>query len=195
MGPVLYLYCNIRSVNNKLLYIEQLLTLHNPHVICFTETWLSSNTPNSILPLDLYNVFRFDRTGRGGGCLIAVENTLKCLEIQKVHITSEIIGVDIYTPKATTRVICCYCPPNISCIKRKKFYSELNSFMDHKYRLIIFGDFNIALENSEILSHSNIVGLDNLKIFLLKTSLCSNILSFRLVIPTFSTFYLHQNKS
>ena len=47
-------------------------------VICVSETWLSDSTPDVLVALKGYNVFRADRSRRGGGVAIYVKSNIKC---------------------------------------------------------------------------------------------------------------------
>lgn len=71
-----FLYTNIRSLLNKwdelMLYISDLA----PDLIAVTETWLSSEIPDSELCLPGYSIFRADRCGRGGGVLLLCKTVL-----------------------------------------------------------------------------------------------------------------------
>ncbi|GAA53742.1 hypothetical protein CLF_110947 [Clonorchis sinensis] len=62
---------NTRSLLPKLHYIQAISTIACPTFICITETWLSPSTPDALISLPGYTVFRSDRSHRrGGGCLI-----------------------------------------------------------------------------------------------------------------------------
>ncbi|GAA52821.1 hypothetical protein CLF_108869 [Clonorchis sinensis] len=62
---------NTRSLLPKLHYIQAISTIAYPTFICITEMWLSPSTPDALISLPGYTIFRSDRSHRrGDGCLI-----------------------------------------------------------------------------------------------------------------------------
>ena len=56
-----------------------------PDIVMLTETWLSSDIyDNEIIPNN-YHIYRNDRSGRGGGNLVAVHVNFKCEKINYTH--------------------------------------------------------------------------------------------------------------
>ena len=56
---------NTRSVKNKLSFIQSLVYSKSFHLLCITETWLSSDiADNEILPQG-YTIYRRDRSSHG----------------------------------------------------------------------------------------------------------------------------------
>ena len=66
------LYYNARSILPKLDDLILSVKLHNPHVICITESWLSNDISDNELSLTGYQLFRLDRNRHGGGVLMYV---------------------------------------------------------------------------------------------------------------------------
>jgi hypothetical protein len=68
---------SIKSVNqqrNKIVELQSLASIKDATIICLTETWLTKDIADSeILPSNIYNIYRKDRDGRGGGVLTAVK--------------------------------------------------------------------------------------------------------------------------
>lgn len=153
------LYTNIRSLNNKLFLLDEICKLYLPDTFILTETWLTPITPDSLLPFSFFHIFRKDRDTKGGGCLIAIRKTYNCTEVSIPNADSEIIAVDLHTPKVKTRLISCYCPPNYNSSLRKSFFSDLNKYFDDQIRIIILGDLIVALTDGDIYKNSNITGL------------------------------------
>ena len=59
--------------------IQQIAELNSAGVICITESWLSSNIPNSSISIPGYNVFRKDRTATcGGGVYLYLDQRIPC---------------------------------------------------------------------------------------------------------------------
>ena len=104
----LFLYTNCRSIKNKLIDFASLISLHSPSVVALTETWLSKEHPSSLLSLSGYDVYRRDRSEKGGGVLLAVKTSVKS------HFVSasdqvEILTVDVQF-NSRVRVIVVYNP-------------------------------------------------------------------------------------
>ena len=75
---ILLLYSNVRSLLPKIdnLRLSALNVL--PHIICLTETWLSSDISDSEVSISGYNLYRADRDRHGGGILMYIDSRLQC---------------------------------------------------------------------------------------------------------------------
>ena len=72
------LSANVRSLTKKVDEIQQIAELNSVGVICITESWLSSNIPNSSISIPGY-VFRKDRTATcGGGVCLYLDQRIPC---------------------------------------------------------------------------------------------------------------------
>ena len=72
-------YINARSITNKLSQLQALVYLKSYDLICISETWLSNEFyDNEILPSN-YTIFRKDRLSRGGGVMVAINNSIYSL--------------------------------------------------------------------------------------------------------------------
>jgi len=61
---------------NKFDQFQSLVYTKNFDIICVTETWLNNTVfNNEILPTS-YTIYRKDRANRGGGVLIAINNSI-----------------------------------------------------------------------------------------------------------------------
>ena len=71
-------YCNTRSLVPKADVLLSYVSIHHPHIIAVTETWLDDNVPSALFCPAGYVSYRCDRSsGKGGGSLLMVhENTL-----------------------------------------------------------------------------------------------------------------------
>jgi len=52
----------------------QALSNNNIHILAISETHLDSNIDNSLLHINRYNLYRYDRNAYGGGVAIYVQN-------------------------------------------------------------------------------------------------------------------------
>ena len=67
---------NARSVVNKLTHLQSLVYSECLDIIAVTESWLSEPVLNNeILPTD-YTIYRRDRSSRGGGVLLCVNQSI-----------------------------------------------------------------------------------------------------------------------
>ncbi|XP_048465357.1 uncharacterized protein LOC109913067 isoform X1 [Rhincodon typus] len=83
------LLANIQAIENKLDELKSRLTvqreLRDCCVLCFTETWLTRATPDSILQPEGFSIHRMDRSaalgkGTGGGVCLLINNSW-CLDV------------------------------------------------------------------------------------------------------------------
>ena len=149
---ILLLYSNVRSLLPKIdnLRLSALNVL--PHIICLTETWLSSEISDSEVSISGYNLYRADRDRHGGGILMYIDSRLQCqilplncheLEILWVKITlqngqSSAIGVHYRPPNS----------PSDSIERLESVLDELNPIDLSK--IVLVGDFNINFNPSAV---------------------------------------------
>ena len=53
-----------------------------PHIIGITESWANSDITDTALGLECYAMFRKDRTGRRGGVLLYIKETIPAYKVQ-----------------------------------------------------------------------------------------------------------------
>ena len=123
----------------------------NLHVICLTETWLSSDVPDALFTPAGYTSFRNDRKdSSGGGTLIIVKNELNPIPIlyNDLHLI-EASSCLLHLPnRLKLSVVCVYRPPS----HNSNSIIECNSILNRTIALncdhnIIIGDFNMPLIN------------------------------------------------
>ena len=66
------LYFNARSLLPKFDNLLSLVHVHNPHIICIVESWLSPEVSDTEICVPHFQPFRFDRNCHGGDVLIYV---------------------------------------------------------------------------------------------------------------------------
>ena len=150
-GCLTVLYYNARSLYPKLDELVSLTSLHNPGIICITETWLSGDIRDSEISLPNYATVRHDRNRHGGGVLFFIHNSLSykiitrsptlefmllCIEPNNFCTSKLHIGLFYRAPSSAVQVM-------------DDFYNYLQS-LDVSYfsNLIILGDFNIDFCNA-----------------------------------------------
>lgn len=83
---------NARSIKNKFPDLHYFLTTEHLDIVIITETWLTSNIPDSCIANDLpFSVFRTDRVAtddreRGGGvCILTNNNSVRAVSVCRPH--------------------------------------------------------------------------------------------------------------
>ena len=143
-------YFNSRSITNKLDSLLVMLDSHLYDVIFITETWLSTNIPDSMLTSSTgYTIIRKDRElgTIGGGVAILIKNSIKftLVDIPPNFIYLDCLVIDLHlSGQHSYRMACVYQPPSKSnCIIST---GELCSFIDFctscTFRSFLIGDFN-----------------------------------------------------
>ena len=67
-----YVYFNVRSLLPTFDNLLSLVHVHNPHIICIVESWLSPEVSDTEICVPHFQLFHFDRNRHGGGVLIYV---------------------------------------------------------------------------------------------------------------------------
>lgn len=150
-------HINIRSLNNKLDSLKQLLnSLYLPfQIIGLTEMWLN-DTNEDLFKLNNYDFVNVNRTnGNGGGVGIYIIKDVNCKLRRDLNINDENIMesafVEIITPnKKNMKIGVIYRPPKS---KFNLFENEINQILSkiNKENKICYlmGDFNTDLLKSE----------------------------------------------
>lgn len=69
-----FFHLNVCSVVNKIDLIRIWGESTNSDIMVLSETWLNESIANSMINIDGYNVFRSDRTKKGGGVAIYIKS-------------------------------------------------------------------------------------------------------------------------
>ena len=88
----------------------------NYDIACLSETWLTSEIPNSALFLPTYTIYRKDRVcgnfrSKHGGVLIAIKNQIPHEEVVLHNCKNELMVLRLCTTPKTTLVCAIYNPP------------------------------------------------------------------------------------
>ena len=109
-------------------------------LIALTETWLKSYIYNNELIPTNYAIYRNDRTSRGGGVMLAINNNISSSLVHSpTHL--ELLTVTLNYTKVIT-ICLLYIPPNPD----PKYISDLTEYLNslrHTENLIILGDLNL----------------------------------------------------
>ena len=72
------LVSNVRSLEPKIDELSCILKLNAVNVACITETWLKPEIPDSMVSIQDFNLYRKDRSTRGGGIAAYVSSSIQC---------------------------------------------------------------------------------------------------------------------
>ena len=98
------LYYNARSLYPKLDQLKVECLVHNPHVVCITETWLDSTIMDSELYIPDFDIVRLDRNRHGGGVIIYFRSTFICNLLFMLILNALLFGGWIFV---TFMFVCC----------------------------------------------------------------------------------------
>lgn len=145
-------YQNCRGLNTKINQFFNNICDCTYDMICITETWLSDNTFNNELFPDCYNVVRCDRRfdavgrSRGGGVLLALNNSIQYLCIDTSFLTETVPLVDVVICRCVSpfkfNICLVYIPPDVPVDDLEVLSGMLEvHLMDE--RTLFVGDFNL----------------------------------------------------
>lgn len=143
-------YQNARGLRTKTLeFFSNVLSSSFP-IIAISETWLGTEIPSSDFFPPTYTTFRRDRDfsetkQKGGGVLIAIDNSLKSVRRKDLETIEESIWLEINLERREKLLIgCFYLPPSISPASFHDVMSSIELVISSHsgHRIIVLGDFN-----------------------------------------------------
>lgn len=165
-------------------------SIHNPEILCLTESWLSSEIDDCIIHLDNYSIVRQDRQYRkGGGVVMYIHNNVSFEEVdvrEEIHESVEFILVNFMSLKLF--MMCIYIPPNLPVDILRCLHQQIVNLIDSQStklpnnEMIIVGDFNTF----PIESLMNDLGMTDI---VSKATRGNNILDHFLVSENLSKLY------
>ena len=76
------LYCNARSIRNKMDELRGVIAMEGLDIIGITESWANSDDVPDFFEIKGFNLFRQDRFDKkGGGVMLYVRSDLNCIEL------------------------------------------------------------------------------------------------------------------
>ena len=120
-------------------------------IFLISELKLDSTFPNAQFKIIGLIIFRYDRNRFGGGLLLYVNDKMpsKFLDKHSISTGIELIAVEFHQNKRQWLSLCVYKPPN----QNDSVFMEAISAITNEYsaqyeHIVIFGDFNMSVENS-----------------------------------------------
>ncbi len=112
--------------------VDSLLDSKEYAIIALTETFLSSDVPDSVILSSCpgFVLFRSDQASFGGGVAICCLSSLQpvCVSID-CSSGCDIVALDLHGP-VSCHLICCYRPPSASCMQTVQFCADLMKLCD-----------------------------------------------------------------
>ena len=112
-----------------------------------TETWLSETIYDAEVGTSNYQIFRCDRKNKGGGVLIAVDKSIRSIQLT-VGYNIEAVMVEL---ESYLVVLCIYAQPNCCTEYFQDLLACLHSLPEDK-NILVTGDFNLPEIHWEALS-------------------------------------------
>ena len=115
-----FMHVNIRRLLPKFVLLTALAQSANPDVLAVSESRLRKATKNPEISIPNYNIFRQDRTAKGGGIAVYCRDSLQSYVILSRSVLKQfkllLLKIPISRNKSLT-VAACYRPPSgTSCV-------------------------------------------------------------------------------
>ena len=136
---------NARSIRNKWLEFQVVISTEPVEIIGITETWVDTAGRDfeGKYRLPGYSLFHQDRAGRaGGGVMLYAKNHLNSVQIQIVT-PYEIVGAEVRGSEPKVQVFVCYQPPKHPLDADLALYETLSALVWEKTS-VLAGDFNCS---------------------------------------------------
>ena len=131
---------NARSIINKKQELESTIYEEKPHIVFITESWADEKHSTAELNIDGYDCIRKDRTRRGGGCLMYIQEELKAVPLNSLTDTENTDSVWCKIQDVTFGV--CYNTTANTVEDEKPLLELLRKACGGGGEVIITGDFN-----------------------------------------------------
>ena len=127
------MYTNADDLCSKLTELKVRIQDENPDIICITETKLTSSNKDEALGLEHYNIWRKERTHKGGGgIMIMTKKELTATEVELLKTTyAEAIAIEIKTKKGSILVATTYIAPKQILGAQKNTNNSKKSLSTH----------------------------------------------------------------
>lgn len=143
-----FLHVNIRCLLPKLDYLKSWVHTANPDVLAVSESWLKKGFSNLEIQIPGYNVFRQDRSTKGGGVAIFVKDHVQCSVTLSKSVPKqfELLMLKLQLSKNfTLSVAVCYRPPSAPACTLTALGELLAPHIS--YEFVLLGDLNWDMIN------------------------------------------------
>uniref|UniRef100_A0A8C7RJN6 Reverse transcriptase domain-containing protein n=1 Tax=Oncorhynchus mykiss TaxID=8022 RepID=A0A8C7RJN6_ONCMY len=149
------------SICLVILYIYIFIYSANPDVLAVSESWLRKTTKNSEILIPNYNIFRQDRTAKGGGVAIYCKDSLQSsvLLSRSVPKQFELLLLKIHLSKnKSLTVAACYRPPSAPSCALDTICELIAPHLSSE--LVLLGDLNWNMLNTPAILQSKLDALN-----------------------------------
>ncbi|CAF4899656.1 unnamed protein product, partial [Rotaria socialis] len=134
--------------------VRHILLENNTDILCLSETWLSDQTPDSLLQIPGYNIFRRDYSfNKGGGVAIFIRKEFSANQVTHdlpTHENIEDLWINVQYKKNPSFLIgAMYRHPNGNQNTFNYLDAALNKTINHAKPLYVLGDLNDDQLNSK----------------------------------------------
>ena len=129
-------------------------------ILLVNESWLRDFMPDNSI-LKKYNIYRKDRSTRGGGVMIAIKDIYKSILIENDN-TFEDLFVEVYIRQFKLLLITLYRPPKQN-IDFDKYFIDRFAKIDITYfdTILLIGDLNIPYNLNDNSGNPRLINLKN----------------------------------
>ena len=155
------MHVNIRSLLPKFVLLTALAHSANPDVLVVSESWLRKATKNSEISIPNYNIFRQDRTAKGGGVAVYCRDSLQSNVILSRSIPKQfellILKITLSRNKSLT-VAACYRPPSAPSCALDTICELIAPHLASEF--VLLGDLNWDMLNTPAVLQSKLDALN-----------------------------------
>ncbi|XP_052359607.1 uncharacterized protein LOC127919803 [Oncorhynchus keta] len=156
-----FMHVNIRSLLPKFVLLIALAHSANPDVLAVSESWLWKATKNSEISIPNYNIFRQDRTAKGGGVAVYCRDSLQSNVILSRSIPKQfellILKITLSRNKSLT-VAACYRPPSAPSCALDTICELIAPHLASEF--VLLGDLNWDMLNTPAVLQSKLDALN-----------------------------------
>ena len=145
-----FYYLNIRGLKSKIESLKEIIIEEKPEVIGLVETMLDGKDK---VVMEGYTIYRNDRSGDGGGVLIAIKDVLKGIMVEESNSKrkEESIWLSLTNNKTKIRIGLVYNPQENKTTKDEleevygRIESEIKKSRKMEQHIIVMGDMNCKI--------------------------------------------------
>ena len=135
---------NVQSIVNKMDEVKAMMSIDQPDVMAFTETWTHGGIGNEFLEIDGYELLvRSDRNdtekGRGGGILVYIRKNLNARHVEEKTEFNQSSSIEIKDGRESVKLHVIYRSPNSSKTNDEDLCKWIGEMRGGN---VLIGDFN-----------------------------------------------------
>jgi hypothetical protein len=142
-----FIHLNVNSLRHKLCELMEIFQDQLADIFVVSETKIDESFPDSQFAVKDYNLFRRDRTSRGGGLVVYVRSDLPCRRMKNLETpTLETMVIELTLKDKRWAMVAAYRPPSTTdVVFSREMTTQLDKLSVYYDNLIIIGDLNYDL--------------------------------------------------